>query len=605
MLKTAKTLSGISEYVDWEKLKDVYAILMMSEPDSYERNQLLQQPRRRLSVSYLKKSKVYPSIDHSTVTMTPNIKKKKRTSLKSSESSKSSKTSKSHSSLSQRQENSVPMSFHSVSSKSSKSSKSDSSTAQRQKKSVSPAPSGNAMKEGPTQPTSTSKSSIKSTKSVENSYTKSQQNSRPIGSSSESRKSAKSSVNKSKSSKVLKKCKKVKISNDILQDHRRLKKAKKTKVYVYNNVSGSSSKTSDEVIDPVYSKSMGKGKRESDDSTERAKSPKSPKSATAEYKLICEGDYSEMPSNTPTLSAHPTMPRNAPPTMPPIAPSPVPIALPTVTPNNIPTTSSPTNIPSSTPSSVESSAPSTTKIPSSLPTTFLTSRPSVSIQPTKAGTTRNPSQQPTLSHHPSSGPTPQESNQPSSFPSTKPSQTGTSSPTTSVQPTLERIYRYDSGSCPNAGIRNVPCAEPGLRRICNRYDEEGSFRRCWELCKPSFCCIHDAENNFEAISCSDDENCAQYAYCYIVWFHFHDTLGPATNLHITQEGVDFFDVNDDEVNGNDKFGNDFFDELFFHHFDDVSEIIQEGTVNNVFEPERIFNDEKFWEIGTTSAPTPA
>lgn len=171
-------------------------------------------------------------------------------------------------------------------------------------------------------------------------------------------------------------------------------------------------------------------------------------------------------------------------------------------------------------------------------------------------------------------------------------------PTSSPAPTLEQgIYRYDEGRCPAAGSFGVPCAsDTNIRKVCNRYDEEfGSFRKCWEICKPAFCCIHDApsDTNILAPSCSRDENCAQYAYCYIVWFKFHDTFGPATYLNVQQEG-NFFDVPNEEVRG-DKFGDEFFDQLYFHHFDNSETILEAGTVNDDFQSDRIFEDPEFWD----------
>ncbi len=171
-------------------------------------------------------------------------------------------------------------------------------------------------------------------------------------------------------------------------------------------------------------------------------------------------------------------------------------------------------------------------------------------------------------------------------------------PTSSPAPTLEQgIYRYNEGRCPAAGSFGVPCAsDTNIRKVCNRYDEEfGSFRKCWEICKPAFCCIHDApsDTNILAPSCSRDENCAQYAYCYIVWFKFHDTFGPATYLNVQQEG-NFFDVPNEEVRG-DKFGDEFFDQLYFHHFDNSETILEAGTVNDEFQSDRIFEDPEFWD----------
>lgn len=180
-------------------------------------------------------------------------------------------------------------------------------------------------------------------------------------------------------------------------------------------------------------------------------------------------------------------------------------------------------------------------------------------------------------------------------------------PSISFQPTLEQIYRYDQGACPFEGETGLGCADPSIRNICDRYDEErGSFTECWNLCRPSFCCIHDAPafSNFEAPSCSRDENCAQYAYCYIVWFKFHDTLGPATRLNVEQNGR-FFDLANSEVRGN-RFGDFFFDQLFFHHFDDSSAIIELGeNENGEFDPALVFDVQTNWERGLPDNNDPA
>jgi hypothetical protein len=53
------------------------------------------------------------------------------------------------------------------------------------------------------------------------------------------------------------------------------------------------------------------------------------------------------------------------------------------------------------------------------------------------------------------------------------------------------VYSYDKGNCPNPGdVAKVPCAPDDLKKICDKYDDAGSFRKCLEACKPSFCCIH-------------------------------------------------------------------------------------------------------------------
>ena len=149
----------------------------------------------------------------------------------------------------------------------------------------------------------------------------------------------------------------------------------------------------------------------------------------------------------------------------------------------------------------------------------------------------------------------------------------------------------------------MPCAENlSLRKICDKYDEQESFRACWEACKPSFCCIHDAlpELNKVAPNCNADENCAQYAYCYIVWWKFHDTIGPAIYLQLEQSD-DFFDVKTTEVRDNETAWNDpsnksFFDQLFKHHWDDIDSIIERSTGDGIFDHRTVFDDREFWDV---------
>ena len=130
-----------------------------------------------------------------------------------------------------------------------------------------------------------------------------------------------------------------------------------------------------------------------------------------------------------------------------------------------------------------------------------------------------------------------------------------------------------------------------MRRVCDKYDPIGSFRVCWENCRPSFCCIHDAkESNFIAPSCSGDVNCAQYAYCYLVWWKFHDTIGPAIYIDLTQDDA-FFDVRNNAVN-TDRIGDEFEQQLFFHHFDDIDTVLAAGTdAGGDFSLPKFFNQE--------------
>jgi hypothetical protein len=242
----------------------------------------------------------------------------------------------------------------------------------------------------------------------------------------------------------------------------------------------------------------------------------------------------------------------------------------------------------------EDPTPSPSKAPTRAPT--VTKKP-----PTPDSPTKSPSKSPTKS--PSKSPTKSPSKSPTKSPTKKPTANPTlldrtEAPSISPAPTLEKgIYRYDSGNCPKPGSTGVPCAEnTDIRKICDRYNEKGSFKKCWDICKPSFCCIHDANpaTNPIAPSCSNDENCAQYAYCYIVWFKFHDTFGPATYLNVKQEG-EFFDLPNSDVRDGDD---EFFDQLYFHHFDNIQPIVEQATVGGEIDLSLIFENELYWDIET-------
>ena len=216
------------------------------------------------------------------------------------------------------------------------------------------------------------------------------------------------------------------------------------------------------------------------------------------------------------------------------------------------------------------------------PTTSPTKKDKPPSVPTKAPT--DPKGTPTK--------TPTEAPNPKDTPTKNPTIGPTSSPT--------EFSIYDKGNCPDSGSEGLPCSEgTNIRRVCNRYDKEfGSFRKCWEICEPSYCCIHDADplQNDVAPSCSRDENCAQYAYCYIVWYKFASTFGPATYLNVEQKGAEyFFDVPNSEVRG-DKLGAEFFDQLYFHHFDNIDAVFAAGLgTDGNFDYAKIFEDPDYWD----------
>jgi len=158
-------------------------------------------------------------------------------------------------------------------------------------------------------------------------------------------------------------------------------------------------------------------------------------------------------------------------------------------------------------------------------------------------------------------------------------------------------YQYSKGNCPNPGSLGVPCAPPNVDQLCNKYDRvNGSLKACINACKPAFCCIHDSPGQSSipqlassVKNCNTDENCPAYNYCYIAWWKLHDTVGPANFLRLEQDD-DFYDIDADEVQ-EDSTGDQFFTQVLLHHFDDLNAVVQDGTVGNEFDAERIFVDQ--------------
>ncbi len=148
-------------------------------------------------------------------------------------------------------------------------------------------------------------------------------------------------------------------------------------------------------------------------------------------------------------------------------------------------------------------------------------------------------------------------------------------------------YSYNLGNCPNAGSQGVPCAPANLSHICDKYQRDppqSSLRACILACIPSYCCIHTAPKTTNPFSptCHDDENCAQYAPCYIAWWKISDRVGPAYFIHL-QQTDDFFNVaNLTEVTTN----NAFYQQVLFHHFQDIQPILQligtSASIQDVF-----------------------
>ena len=167
---------------------------------------------------------------------------------------------------------------------------------------------------------------------------------------------------------------------------------------------------------------------------------------------------------------------------------------------------------------------------------------------------------------------------------------------------------------------------PSLQELCDIYGEYGSFRECLKICRPSYCCVHDAPRDNDVItpSCLDDENCPQYSSCSVVWWKFADTAGPAIYFSLEQDNA-FFDMTNEDITTEglglvsditteglglvsdvvdfniDLEGDpyNFFNQLLLHNFHNKSKIIEYGTNINTteFSKETLFNNKNSW-VGT-------
>jgi hypothetical protein len=120
---------------------------------------------------------------------------------------------------------------------------------------------------------------------------------------------------------------------------------------------------------------------------------------------------------------------------------------------------------------------------------------------------------------PTKRPTP--NNKPSKKPVTKPkpsSNIKTPQPTTDDDTPTQEV-RCPAG-CPDCDPDSpLPCPPPEMKRICDKSDKDANFRDCYQMCKPSFCCIHDSESKEYSPSCTEEyENCFLYYPCYIIWY---------------------------------------------------------------------------------------
>jgi hypothetical protein len=127
----------------------------------------------------------------------------------------------------------------------------------------------------------------------------------------------------------------------------------------------------------------------------------------------------------------------------------------------------------------------------------------------------------------------------------------------------------------------LPCPDSRMKQVCDKQNNElyppgdpraeqriSNFKDCYDMCKPSFCCIHASQSKVIAPTCAKEyENCPLYYPCYIIWWKLHDTIGPAPYLRVEQKEP-FFNVNLNQLE--DDFENDptFFNQVFGHHFND-------------------------------------
>lgn len=126
----------------------------------------------------------------------------------------------------------------------------------------------------------------------------------------------------------------------------------------------------------------------------------------------------------------------------------------------------------------------------------------------------------------------------------------------------------------------LPCPNPKMKQVCDKNNNElyppgdpkagqriSNFKDCYDMCKPSFCCIHSSTSKKISPSCSKEyENCPLYYPCYIIWWKLHDTIGPATYLRVEQKEP-FFNVKLTELEEDFAVDPTFFNQLFGHHFD--------------------------------------
>eukprot|EP00956_Cyclotella_meneghiniana_P000533 scaffold593_cov73-Cyclotella_meneghiniana.AAC.3 len=195
----------------------------------------------------------------------------------------------------------------------------------------------------------------------------------------------------------------------------------------------------------------------------------------------------------------------------------------------------------------------------------------ITSKPTRRPTPNKTTKKPTRRPRPEPNPT-TETPQPTQGDLTTPV------PTTSDDNTSE--VRCPNG-CPDCEPDSpLPCPPPEMKRICDKDNEDANFIDCYQMCKPSFCCIHDSISKEYSPSCSDEyENCFLYYPCYIIWWKLSDTIGPATYLRVEQD-EEFYNVDFSYLENDWEEDQIFFQQLFGHHFD-----VDDAPTDETFENE--------------------
>lgn len=117
----------------------------------------------------------------------------------------------------------------------------------------------------------------------------------------------------------------------------------------------------------------------------------------------------------------------------------------------------------------------------------------------------------------------------------------------------------------NPGPSELSCPPKDLAQKCDKYNG-GKFASCFQMCIPSYCCIHDSLSRLSP-SCATDSNCRNYAPCYIIWWKLEDTIGPRRIRTIQND--DFFNLPVEGVqNAATVNGIPFIVQIYNHHFDD-------------------------------------